>query len=306
MVELSDEGPTEGFTEIASVSLVDQENNQSFPVTVEKFGKWLRLTIKNNQGSPEYTELMDFRAFGKQLTQTPLPDVSGAYGTNYSDFHLRQQGTSVTGCYEWDEGVLNGGIEGRMMKLTWQDSSGEGPAVMVFTSDGEKFFGLWWYEGQESAAGEWNGVKKSQEVGGCPHWAGGVQEQMVKDLSEFGRVRLYGINFDYDSAVIRGESKPTLDKIVAMLDSEPIMQLMIEGHTDSDGTTEHNQVLSQQRAESVKSYLVDAGISSSRLSVEGFGESPRAGCCVQCYGYREGSESPCRTGEKVNNNGINF
>jgi len=49
--------------------------------------------------------------------------------------------------------------------------------------------------------------------------------------------------------------------------------LMIEGHTDSDGSTEHNQVLSQQRAESVKSYLVAAGISSSRLSVEGFGES---------------------------------
>lgn len=273
MVELSDEGPTEGFAEITSVSLVDQEDNQSFPVTVDKSGRWLRLTVQNNQGSPEYTELMDFRAFGKQLTQTPLPDVSGTYETNYNDFHLRQQGTSVTGCYEWDEGVLNGGIEGRMMKFTWQERDGKGPAVMVFTSDGERFFGLWWYEGQVSAAGEWNGVKKSQEVGSCPHWAGGVQEQIVKDLSEFGRVRLYGINFDYDSAVIRGESKPTLDKIVAMLDSEPTMQLMIEGHTDSDGTTEHNQVLSQQRAESVKSYLVAAGISSSRLSVEGFGES---------------------------------
>jgi len=273
MVELSDEGPTEGFMEIASVSLVDQEDNQSFPVTVDKSGKWLRLTIQNNQGSPEYTELMDFRAFGEQSTRTPLPDVSGTYETNYNDFHLRQQGTSVTGCYEWDEGVLNGGIEGRIMKFTWQERDGKGPAVMIFTSDGEKFFGLWWYEGQESAAGEWNGVKKSQEVGGCPHWAGGVQEQMVKDLSEFGRVRLYGINFDYDSDIIRGESKPTLDKIVAMLDSEPTMQLMIEGHTDSDGTTEHNQVLSQQRAESVKSYLVAAGISSSRLSVEGFGES---------------------------------
>ncbi|OFW54721.1 MAG: hypothetical protein A2163_06245 [Actinobacteria bacterium RBG_13_35_12] len=274
MVELSDEGPTEGFTEIANVSLVDQEDNQSFPVIVDKSGKWLRLTIQNNQGSPEYTELMDFRAFGKQLTKTSLPDVSGTYETNYSDFHLRQQGTSVTGCYEWDEGVLNGGIEGRMMKFTWQDSYGKGPAVIVFTSDGEKFFGLWWYEGSEDSQGEtWEGIKKSQEVGGCPHWVGGVQEQMAKDLSEFGRVRLYGINFDYDSDIIRDESKLTLDKIVAMLNSEPTMQLIIEGHTDSDESTEDNQVLSQQRAESVKSYLVAAGISSSRLSVEGFGES---------------------------------
>jgi outer membrane protein OmpA-like peptidoglycan-associated protein len=273
MVELSDEGPTEGFMEIASVSLANQEDNQSFAVTVDKSGKWLRLTIQNNHGSPEYTELMDFRAFGKQLTQTPLPDVSGTYETNYNDFHLRQQGTSVTGCYEWDEGVLNGGIEGRIMKFTWQESDGKGPAVMVFTSDGEKFFGLWWYEGQENAAGTWDGVKKSNKVSGCPHWAGGVQEQMTEELLEFGRVRLYGINFDYDSDIIRDESKPTLDKIVAMLTSKPTMQLIIEGHTDSDGTTEHNQVLSQQRAESVKLYLTSAGISSSRLSIKGYGES---------------------------------
>jgi outer membrane protein OmpA-like peptidoglycan-associated protein len=273
MVELSDEGPTEGFTEIASVSLVNQEDNQSFPVTVDESGRWLRLTIQNNQGSPEYTELMDFRAFGNQLTKTPLPDVSGTYESDYNDFHLRQQGTSVTGCYEYNEGVLNGGIEGRIMKFTWQESTGKGPAVMVFTSDGKKFFGLWWNEGQENAAGTWNGVKKSQNVGGCPHWAGGVQEQMTKELLEFGRVRLYGINFDYDSDIIRDESKPTLDKIVAMLKSETSMQLIIEGHTDSDGSNEHNQLLSQQRAESVKSYLVAAGISSSRLSVEGYGES---------------------------------
>jgi len=274
VVELSDDGPTEGFMEITSLSLVDREDNQSFPVTVDKSGKWVRLTIKNNHGSPEYTELMDFRAYGEQLTRTPIADVSGTYATNYNDFHLRQEGTSVTGCYEYDEGVLNGGIEDRIMKFTWIEPGQKGPAVMIFTSDGKKFFGLWWYEGREdSQGGIWNGTKKSEDVGGCPHWGGGIQEQMTGELLEYGRVRLYGINFDYDSDVIRAESKPTLDKIVAMLKSEPTMQLIIEGHTDSDGTTEHNQILSQKRAESVKSYLVSAGISSSRLFTEGYGES---------------------------------
>ena len=52
---------------------------------------------------------------------------------------------------------------------------------------------------------------------------------MTSELLEFGRVRLYGINFDYDSDIIRDESKPTLDKIVAMLKSEQAMQLIIEG-----------------------------------------------------------------------------
>ena len=274
VVELSDDGPTEGFMEIVSLSLVDREDTQSFPVTVDKSGKWVRLTIKNNHGSPEYTELMDFRAYGEQLTRTPIADVSGTYATNYNDFHLRQEGTSVTGCYEYDEGVLNGGIEDRIMKFTWIEPGQKGPAVMIFTSDGKKFFGLWWYEGREdSQGGIWNGTKKYEDIGGCPHWGGGIQEQMTGELLEYGRVRLYGINFDYDSDVIRAESKPTLDKIVAMLKSEPTMQLIIEGHTDSDGTTEHNQILSQKRAESVKSYLVSAGISSSRLFTEGYGES---------------------------------
>jgi outer membrane protein OmpA-like peptidoglycan-associated protein len=86
-------------------------------------------------------------------------------------------------------------------------------------------------------------------------------------------VRIYGINFDVDSAVIRDESKPTLDKIVAILKSDSAMKLMIEGHTDSSGTAEHNQILSQQRAESVKSYLVAAGVSLGRLSAVGFGAS---------------------------------
>lgn len=61
-----------------------------------------------------------------------------------------------------------------------------------------------------------------------------------------------------------------------MLQSEKAMQLIIEGHTDSDGQDQHNQILSEKRAESVKIYLVSAGISSSRLSTIGYGESKPA------------------------------
>jgi len=274
MIELSNDGPSEGFTKILSASLVDKKDHQSFPVIVGTSGKWLRLIIKNNHGSSDYTELMDFRAYGKQLTKTQLPDVSGTYKTNYNDFHIRQQGTSVTGCYEYEQGLLNGGIENNIMRLTWKETNGQGPAVMIFNSKGNTFFGLWWYEGKENARGSiWNGQQISPEVGGCPHWAGGVQGQITKELLEAGRVRLYGINFDVDSDIIRNESKPTLDKIVAMLRSEKAMQLIVEGHTDSDGETQHNQTLSQRRAESVKAYLVSAGISSARLSTKGYGES---------------------------------
>jgi outer membrane protein OmpA-like peptidoglycan-associated protein len=280
LVEVSDTSAKDGFKKIAEVSLKDKVDGQKFPVTAEVPGRWVRLTIRNNHGAPDFLELMDFRAYGTQLTHTPLPDVSGTYATDFGDFHLRQEGTSVTGCYEHDEGVLDGGIEGRIMKFTWREAGDDkGPAVMVFSRDGQKMFGLWWNEGNTSGAGsQWNGTRKSATVGTCPHWSGGAQEQMTKDLAELGRTRIYGINFDSDSDVLRDESKPTLDRIAALLKAKADWKLTIEGHTDSTATAAHNQQLSQRRAEAVKAYLQKAGIDGARLKAAGFGATrPVAG-----------------------------
>ena len=139
VLEISADGISSGYAKIKSVSLSDKKDNQTFQVTDNTPGKWLRLTIKNNHGSKDYTELMDFRAYGKQLTKTKLADISGTYKTNFNDFHLRQQGTSVTGCYEYDQGLFNGGLENNIMRLTWSETDQKGPAVMIFNSEGNNF-----------------------------------------------------------------------------------------------------------------------------------------------------------------------
>lgn len=280
LVEISASGPGAGFEKIAQVSLEDRKDGQAFPVTASVPGRWVRITVQNNHGSAEYTELMEFRAFGAQRTHTPFPDVSGTYDTNYGRFHLRQQGTSVTGCYEHSDGTLVGGIEGRIMKFTWSQSNpSSGPAIMVFSPDRKLLFGLWWYADQTTGAGgQWNGTRIADEVGTCPHWAGGAAEQMAKDLQDSGRTRIYGINFDSDSDRIRDESKPTLEKIAAMLREKPDWKLAIEGHTDSTATAEHNQNLSDRRARAVLASLTAAGIDASRLSATGYGATrPVAG-----------------------------
>jgi outer membrane protein OmpA-like peptidoglycan-associated protein len=273
-VEISDTSATAGFQSIADVSLADQQDKQSFPVKAEIPGRWLRLTVKNNQGASDYLELMDFRGYGKQLTNTPFADASGTYETSYGLFHLKQEGTSVTGCYEHQGGLLTGGIERRVMKFTWREDGGPddaGPAIMVFTADGKQMLGLWGSKDATRLTGEWNGKKVSNDVGSCPHWSpkSGAEEQMKEDLSKRGRTRLYGINFDTDSDVIRAESKPTLDKVVAVLKSQPDWKLTIEGHTDSSGGEAHNQELSTKRAESVKAYLVAGGVATDRLAAKG-------------------------------------
>jgi outer membrane protein OmpA-like peptidoglycan-associated protein len=278
-VEVSDTSAAAGFESIADVSLADQQDRQSFAVAKEVSGRWVRLTVKNNQGAADYLELMDFRGYGSQLTTTPFPDASGTYSTNFGQFHLKQEGTSVTGCYENDGGLLTGGLEGRVMKFTWRESGGpddQGPALMVFTADGKRLFGVWGHVGDETLTNEWNGEKVSNDVGSCPHWSpgkGGAQERIAAELGKQGRTRLYGINFDTDSDVLRSESKPTLDKVVAVLKSEPTWKLTIEGHTDASGGEAHNQELSQKRADAVKAYLTSAGIAADRLVAKGMAAS---------------------------------
>ena len=88
------------------------------------------------------------------------------------------------------------------------------------------------------------------------------------------------VHFDYDSYAIKPESFPTLDTIgQALVEEMPEAIINVEGHTDADGSNEYNQTLSEQRAWSVKSYLVQKfGLDPNRLIIVGYGETaPIAG-----------------------------
>lgn len=62
-----------------------------------------------------------------------------------------------------------------------------------------------------------------------------------------------------------------LDKIAAEMKKDPSVKFRINGHSSIEGSAEHNMSLSVDRANSVKSYLTNAGIDGSRLTVKGFG-----------------------------------
>ena len=99
-------------------------------------------------------------------------------------------------------------------------------------------------------------------------------KSMREQLDEDGKIVTYGILFDSDSYKIKGESFKALKDIGQLLQDDPDLRLSIEGHTDSDGSDDHNQTLSQNRANSVKDYLVATyGISADRIEAKGWGES---------------------------------
>lgn len=278
-VAVSSVSMKDGFETVLKATLADKTDNQRFPAAKAVQGRWVRLTVHSNHGNDSWTELLSFRGFGaRPAAGAPLENISGTFETSYSKFHVRQQGTALTGCYEYDQGLLEGAIEGRLMKITWREGGGtedRGPAVMVFAPDGNSFRGYWWYQRNAKNApdGTWDGKKTSSQVGGCPHWSGSVGGEVKKKLLGEGRARVYGILFDLDSATIRPESKPVLDEVLGVLKGEPGWKVLIEGHTDSTGSDSHNLDLSQRRADSVRAYLVAGGIEAGRLRALGLGES---------------------------------
>ena len=81
--------------------------------------------------------------------------------------------------------------------------------------------------------------------------------------------------FDFDSTAIRDAGRPQLREISEGLTSTGAQstRLRLEGHTDSQGSEEYNQALSEKRAASVRDELVSLGVDADRVEVVGFGES---------------------------------
>lgn len=108
-----------------------------------------------------------------------------------------------------------------------------------------------------------------QDKDGCP-------DEMPEKVKAFSGV-MEGIEFDTGRATIRWKSRATLDKVATDMNEFPKVRVLIIGHTDSDGDRDANVTLSQQRADSVKAYLVKKGVAGDRIETKGAGpDSPIA------------------------------
>lgn len=88
-----------------------------------------------------------------------------------------------------------------------------------------------------------------------------------------GKFVTSGILFDVNKATIKPESMGVINQVAKMMQEHSELKFSIEGHTDSDGDSNYNQKLSEQRAASVKEALKSLGIEDSRMESKGFGES---------------------------------
>jgi outer membrane protein OmpA-like peptidoglycan-associated protein len=259
---------TEGFIPLAAFE-APRSGRKEVKFRASVTAQWLKFVVNANWGNGEYTEIMELEAYGQPVGPPPKVDVTGVYQTNYGPMRIEQDGTSVGGCYEYSGGELSGNLNGRVMQLEWRQDRGKrvGTAIMVLSMKGDALNGVWFEDGQ--LKGEWSGERGGKPPE-CAVTRGGA---IAAKLASTGKAVLYGIYFDSGSATLKPESEKTLAEILAVLQAQPSLKLLIAGHTDSINTEAYNLKLSQQRADAVVSWLIAHGVSASRLSAKGFGKS---------------------------------
>lgn len=294
-IEVSDESATAGFVTVLEATLQDSSSKggvdgQAFPVTKEVPARWVRYTARGNFGSSRFILTKELYGHGDQDARAPIASVSGTYRMeSIGELHLKQDGNSIIGCYAEDEGIMEGTIDGRTMTLTASGKSDREKgakrsylAVNV-ADDGKTLLSTWWGWSPTPVKKSYDrfyvGTRTSDKIGNCPHLkeldgvADVVKDGIEQSLQDNGKAVLNGINFAFDSDVIRPESRPILDKVVAILKDKSDWTLSIDGHTDDIGGQAFNQALSERRAASVAAYLTGAGIAADRLSSQGHGFS---------------------------------
>jgi outer membrane protein OmpA-like peptidoglycan-associated protein len=103
-----------------------------------------------------------------------------------------------------------------------------------------------------------------------------LQPIQVARIEENATITLNNIFFDFDRAILKAESYPELDRMIALMNERPAMQVEIAGHTCDIGDGNYNLGLSERRAKSVQKYIVSKGVDPSRVTVQFFGETKPA------------------------------
>lgn len=93
----------------------------------------------------------------------------------------------------------------------------------------------------------------------------------LKKAAVGATVVLRNIFFDFGKATLRPESQNELDRLVKLMTEMPNLKIEISGHTDNVGSAQFNKSLSERRAKAVVDYLIEKGISPTRLTYKGYG-----------------------------------
>jgi outer membrane protein OmpA-like peptidoglycan-associated protein len=111
----------------------------------------------------------------------------------------------------------------------------------------------------------------------CPLVPGNISNQGCPDVANEASIivtsAFNNLEFESGNAILKQKSFASLNKLAALLHSNPELHLLVAGHTDNVGNPAKNMSLSRDRAKAVASFLINSGINENRLEIEWFGQS---------------------------------
>ncbi|MCL1861021.1 MAG: OmpA family protein [Proteobacteria bacterium] len=286
----------------------DTQYDYPIPARQKVSGRYLRIALSGAKyGQYRFSRFSAYGRFDQPIS--PREDFGGHYfvpdseinamlaGVRSDSSHilLKQEGGLIQGCHVLDAhkdvkqvfGTFIGGIENNVARLTYTHAeSGLQTSVAVgLAYQGKEETSGKRYEKSADKAylvlddGKGNILAQWATRSGDKGLACAVSERkertasqaMQESLEKSGKVQLYGVNFDFDSDVLRPESGTVLDEVVNLAKANPSWKFEVGGHTDSVGSADYNLKLSDRRAASVVRYLTAKGVEAARLKAKGYG-----------------------------------
>ena len=272
------EGPDSGFQILASAELEthgpDQEVTEIEPVIVAPV-RWVKvnleggINIREGEEGRTNLEFSEVIGNGTQDEQPPSTAFTGLWDfrlterldLNGTPLQLEQTGATIAGCL--GTVVINGSVNGRIARANGVDTRNDRPSAFIFVADDDDAI-----HAVMSVNGR--GFNARTAVDDSEVTATPCSEEPLEP--KFCGLAVY-VNFDLDSDVIRPESDQILADLYDGLMAEGAEQVLIEGHTSTEGTEEYNQDLSERRAQAVVADLIARGFDRAKISARGMGES---------------------------------
>lgn len=223
---------------------------------------WIKLRMADGvdvQRDQTFLEFSELAGHGVQDEPALSTGFTGVWRGRGVKLELKQEGAIVTGCYDGNA-ILSGTVHGNVLRALGQNDAGiSSQFVLIAGEDGS-------IRGLRST----NGAPFKPYDGDASNAALTCLEPEPPKLG-CGSV-LHGIQFDFDSDVIRPSSKVLLVDLYDGLLESGAASIQIIGHSSSEGADDYNRNLSERRAASVVGALVALGIDAPVLSAVGRGE----------------------------------
>lgn len=287
------------YTEIKSIS--GDVRNMGFPINSSRddFGLIYDLQMKTGYFSSNragQNDLYQMRDTGNTLNvsvhnQKLEPPVSGVVSLRSNGYLLEAKHTgddgsaefTVTAGTKYSVAVESAGSEvihkqftaptkDSDMKLTLKETAEDmekGTLLVIAGTDKSKSY-----------------ILTSNRIIEVKPSTNGDNQKWIKDLLENNNieieqiVEINPILYDFDRSSIQNEYTSELDKLVTLMKQYQFIQFELGAHTDAIGSKAYNQVLSQQRANSVRAYLENNRIGQDRLLAVGYGETSPTNLCM--------------------------